>query len=143
MRPWKNRSAKQRCFEYIAAIFLALSSVFYYPIAANKQPVAIIIFLFSGIIIFMLSIDITQKGKNKHYKEIFNTIWNFETAFVFCYGLISFTTHANNEATISNVLSSILNDHPWALLTGALILFITVMFRCSLNLAELLIKVKK
>ena len=142
MRPWKKRSAKHRCYEYITAIFLAVSSVFYLPLAENKQPAAILVFLFVGLIVFMISIDLTKNGKNKKFKDIFNAIWNFEAAFVFCYGLISFINHAGNEKTLSSILNTAFDHNPSILIGGALFLFVTVMFRCGLSLAELLIDVK-
>lgn len=143
MRSWKKRSAKHRYFEYITATFLAVSSAFYIPLAENKQPVAILIFFIVGLIVFMISTDITKNGKNKKYKELFNTIWNFETAFVFSYGLISFISHTDKEITISSTLNAALDQKPWLVYGGALFLFVTIMFRCGLSLAELLIDVKQ
>ncbi|HCK1206166.1 TPA: hypothetical protein NY155_003231 [Escherichia coli] len=142
MKSWKNRGFKKRGLEYVycfsAAPFLAM----FYTLSENQLTMFIIFFTVSFYLTLMVSVFLTKRGFNKVFKEFFNLLWNYETAFVFCYGLYTYLYRIDGQKTLSNVLTIMFSAHPWTLIFGIGLLVFTVIFRFALSVADLLVEVK-
>ncbi|WP_148250634.1 hypothetical protein [Raoultella terrigena] len=137
--PRRRRGWRQHLFEWFAitaTMILALLLNF----ASENSPTIHALFFGSFFIIIGICSNIVKSGKAKRYKEIFNTIWNYETALAFIYSLYSFMAHLKDEKPIIQVMNQLLESSPYIIYSGIAILTITVSFRFGLGLAELLIK---
>lgn len=137
--PRHRRGWRQHLFEWFAIIATTILALFL-SFASENSPTIHALFFGSFFIIIGICSNIVKRGKSKLYKEIFNTIWNYETALVFIYSLYSFLAHLKDEKPITQVMNELLEGSPYIIYSGIAILTITVSFRFGLGLAELLIK---
>ncbi|NQD62755.1 hypothetical protein HP459_15340 [Enterobacter sp. CM29] len=139
MRPWKKRSFKKTLFDNIAIFSMAPFLCLFSTISETKFTWFMLFFAIGFYATFSFCENLTRKGHNKIAKELFNALWNFETAFVFCYALYSFLYKSKGELSISNILTSAFTPYPRLFMAGIIILIATVIFRFALSIADLLV----
>lgn len=143
MKSWKRRGWKERLYELLTSIAVTTILVFLMSATDKNNPVLLAIFSVGTFIILILSFEISQRGKSKIIKEVFNIIWNFETTLAFIYALYVFMLHVKETRTIAQIIDATLALHPWLIYAGIATLAITVVFRFGLSLADLLTTPKK
>lgn len=139
MKPWKKRNFKKTLFDNIAIFSMAPFLYLFSSISENKITWFMALFAVGFYAIFSICEKLTKKGHNKIAKELFNALWNFETAFVFCYTLYSFLYKSKGELSISNILTSAFTPYPKLFMAGIIILTATVIFRFALSVTDLLV----
>ncbi|MDN8597876.1 hypothetical protein Q0A17_00350 [Citrobacter sp. S2-9] len=142
MKSWKNRGFKKRALEYVYFFSIAPFLAMFFTLSENRLTMFIFFFTASFYFILIACEFLTKRGLNKAFKEFFNLLWNYETAFVFCYGLYTYLYKIDGQKTLSNVITAMFSGHPWTLIFGIGLLVFTVIFRFALSVTDLLVEVK-